>query len=208
MSRKLTAKRNRQYGITRSKAISDLATFWLVTHVGSTLTTRDTPPKMAKESATQPAPRIRWRTHCSVVSAASRTNSTTEMLNRTCVQCVNSFSPPPSRRPSRQGPQRSQLQVFRARVSAKTLLLAYLFRTAFTLSSSAFTLKFISAGSRRAATAAPAAAGRRDVRAPHDQHLGAVFIRHPPSAIRHPPSNLLPRVVRADYRVRIVFDSG
>ncbi len=84
--RNVAAKRNRQYGTTRSRAIRDLATFWLVTSPGSILRVRDSPPRMANESATQPAPRIRWRTHCNVVRAARRTNSTRETLDRTCVQ--------------------------------------------------------------------------------------------------------------------------
>ena len=57
------AKRNRQYGITRRSAISPLATFWFATNVGSTLMTRERPPRMANDRATQPAPAIRWRTH-------------------------------------------------------------------------------------------------------------------------------------------------
>ena len=77
------AKRKRQYGITRSSATSDLATNWWVTSVGSILTVRESPPRMAKESATHPAPAIRWRTHCSAVSAANKTNSTRETFDRT-----------------------------------------------------------------------------------------------------------------------------
>ena len=81
---------------------------------------------MAKESATHPAPRIRWRTHCSVVSAASRTNSTRETLDRTCVQCVTVRVPPPLRRPCRQVLQRFPLRACQTRNSLGTLLLARL----------------------------------------------------------------------------------
>ena len=63
-----------------------LATFWFVTRVGSIFRARDRPPRIANESATHPAPLIRWRIHCRVVSAARRTNSTNETLDRICVQ--------------------------------------------------------------------------------------------------------------------------
>ncbi len=43
--------------------MSPLATYWFATTVGSTLRTRDRPPRMAKDRATHPAPAIRWRTH-------------------------------------------------------------------------------------------------------------------------------------------------
>ena len=85
----------------------DLATFWFVTRPGSIFRASDSPPRMANDSATQPAPRIRWRTHCRVVSAASRTNSTSETLDRTCVQWVTVCIPSPLRRRCRQGLQRT-----------------------------------------------------------------------------------------------------
>ena len=48
------AKRKRQYGVKSSSATKDLATNWWVTRVGSILTVRESPPMMAKESATIP----------------------------------------------------------------------------------------------------------------------------------------------------------
>ncbi len=86
--RNVAAKRNRQYGASSSNATSALARYWWVSSVGSTLTVRDSPPRRTKASATHPAPAIRYRIHCSAVSTARRTNSTSETLDRTCVQCV------------------------------------------------------------------------------------------------------------------------
>ena len=57
--RNVAAKRNRQYGITRSRAMTDLATYWFVTRPGSIFRASDSPPRMANDSATHPAPRIR-----------------------------------------------------------------------------------------------------------------------------------------------------
>ena len=75
---------------------------------GSILRVRDSPPRMANESATQPAPWIRWRTHCNVVRAARSTNSTREpfdspgsMRHRPIAAfAVSSRSPRPTAVPS------------------------------------------------------------------------------------------------------------
>ncbi len=80
------ANRNRQYGITNSSATMSFASVWLSTSVGSIFRVSDSPPTIANDSATHPAPRIRWRIHCRAVSTARATNSTMETSARTLVQ--------------------------------------------------------------------------------------------------------------------------
>src|ERR1700722_5804294 len=123
-ARNVAAKRNRQYGTTRSRATTDLATYWFATRPGSIFKASEIPPRMANDSATQPAPRIRCRIHWSVVSAARRTNSTSATLDRTCVQCVTVRVLPAGHRPCRQVLQRFRHRARRARDTAGILLLA------------------------------------------------------------------------------------
>ena len=77
------AKRKRQYGITRSSATSDLATIWWRDQCRVDLDRQGEPAEDGEGECDPSRAGIRWRTHCSAVSAANKTNSTRETFDRT-----------------------------------------------------------------------------------------------------------------------------